>query len=115
MTHPSPQRPRGRHIPQEDLLVPTNACEARVVLGDGDVQDFIPVRGVRLNQSGSGRGEGGFSRVVEAYETVGGAGQELGGMMLERGERLDGGGIGVVRIVLGRSCSGHNGLLLWDD
>jgi len=34
---PPPQRPRSRDIPQEDLLVPPYASEARIVVCDREV------------------------------------------------------------------------------
>lgn len=66
MSRPSSQRPRGCDIPQEDLLVPSHAGETRIVLGDGDVEDFISVGRVCLNESRTNGGAGRFGRVVEA-------------------------------------------------
>lgn len=68
---PPPQRPRRRDIPQEDLLVTPYAGEARIVVGDREVQDLVAVRGVALDQTGLGDGRVGFERVVEVDEAVG--------------------------------------------
>jgi hypothetical protein len=67
---PPPQRPRSRDIPQEDLLVPPYAGEARIVVFDREVQDLVAVRGVALDQAGLGDGRVGFERVVEVDEAV---------------------------------------------
>ncbi|KAL8782894.1 MAG: hypothetical protein Q9213_005006 [Squamulea squamosa] len=74
MPRPPPQRPRRRHIPQENLLVPSHAGESRVILRDGDVEDFVAVGGICLDQTRVRGGGGGFGGVVETDGAVGGTG-----------------------------------------
>lgn len=65
-----PNRGRGRDIPQENRLVPAAGDEARVIGGDGEIEDFVAVGVVGLNEL---RGVG----VVEADDTVLGACEEV--------------------------------------
>lgn len=76
------RRLRRRHVPEEDGAVAADAGERRVVAGDAQVEDFVAVRGVGLDELGWRRGRegvgcwrgGGPGWVVEADGTVGGAG-----------------------------------------
>ena len=75
-------RLRGRDVPEEDGAVAADAGKRRVVGRDAEVEDFIAVRRVGLDELGCrGRGEGVGCRsggrpgwVVEADGTVCGAG-----------------------------------------
>lgn len=78
MPRPSSQCPGGSHIPQKNLLVSAHAGKARVVFCDGEVEDFVAVGAVGLDQAGFWGGGGGFQRVVEVDGAVGGAGEDLG-------------------------------------
>ncbi len=75
MPAPPPQCPWGGHIPQEDLLVPTHACEAGIVGGDGDVEHLIAMCGVCLDETVAGGRD--FGRIVEMDRAVGGTGEDL--------------------------------------
>jgi hypothetical protein len=88
MPLPSPQHLRQRHVPQQNILVPANARKPRIVRRNRDVEHLVRVSGVGLHQSrrtrrrpmrvrGIGRDAVrgcGFGWVVEADESVGGAG-----------------------------------------
>ncbi len=52
MPGPPPQRPRSSHIPQKDLLIPSDGREARVVVCDCYIEDFVAVGGVGLDEAG---------------------------------------------------------------
>ena len=100
MARPPPQRAARGHVPQEDLPVAADAGEAGVVGRDGEVEHFVAVRGVGLDEAGgrgggesaggggsTGGGEGGgrgFEGVVEPDGAVGGAGEDLGRVVSER-------------------------------
>jgi len=52
-------RLRGRDVPEEDGAVAADAGERRVVGGDAEVEDFVAVRAVGLDELGwRRRGEG---------------------------------------------------------
>ena len=85
MSAKASQCPRAGNVPQEDLAVPADGREASVVVGDGEVEDFVAVRGVGLDQAGFGLGGEGFGGVVEVDGAGGGAGEDLGGK--RRGEK----------------------------
>ncbi len=93
----SAQSPRSGNIPEEDLPVPAYRSEARVVVGDGDVKDFVAVRRVGLDEAGFELGGVGFGGVVEVDGAIGGAGEDLNwegrGSVEAKGEsRVVGGG-----------------------
>lgn len=76
-TAPSSQRSRRRHVPEKDAFISSYAYEAVVCLGDGNVEYFIAVSRVCLDQAGrSGRGRY-SSRIEQADLTVRRAGQDL--------------------------------------
>ena len=72
---PAPQRTRGCHVPEEHLLVPTDAGEAGIVRSDVDVEDLVAVRRVRLDEAVGGRGD--FGRVEQPDGAVGGPCEDL--------------------------------------
>ena len=51
MTRPSSQGPRRSHIPQKDLLVPANAGKAGVIIRDCEIEDFVAMCRVGLDES----------------------------------------------------------------
>jgi len=69
-------------IPVKDVAVTAHAGKGGIVLGDGDIQDFVAMRGIGLDKLGcTGRLEGvgarwcgGARRIIEADGTVGRAG-----------------------------------------
>lgn len=77
MPSESPQCSRSGNIPQKNLPVPADGGEARVIVGNGDVEDFVAVRGVALDEAGFGRGRVRLGRVVEVDGAVRGAGEDL--------------------------------------
>lgn len=79
MPTPPLQRPRRRHIPQEDLLVASDAGEARVIVRHRQVEDLVAVGRVGLHEPRFGDGGGRLERVVQVDGSVGGAGQDLPG------------------------------------
>lgn len=70
MSTPSPQRLRSRDIPDKDCLVTTYAYKFVICVRDRDVQNFVAVCGVGLDEL---RGRG----TEEANRTIGAAGEEL--------------------------------------
>lgn len=72
---PPPQRARGGHVPQEHLLIPANAGEAGIVRSDGEVEDLVAVRRVRLDEPVGRRAD--LGGIVQPYRAVGGTGQDL--------------------------------------
>lgn len=79
MTPPPPQRLALGDIPQKYLLVPTHGREPRVVVSHSDVEDFVAVRGVGLDQPGFRSVGVRFRGVVEVDGAVGRAGEDVGG------------------------------------
>jgi len=45
-----PDRLRSRDVPEKHGSIAANRCECRVVLCDGNVEDFVPMRGVGLDK-----------------------------------------------------------------
>ena len=90
MARPAAQRARGADVPEEDLLVAADGGEARVVRGEGEVEDFVAVGGVGLDEVGGG-GVGGVGEVDGA---VCGAGEEVLACAGGEGEAVDGAGVG---------------------
>lgn len=80
MPTPPLQRPCRGHIPQKNLLVPSNAGEARVIVRHRQVEDLVAVGRVGLHEPRFGDGGGRFERVVQVDGPVGGAGQDLAGV-----------------------------------
>jgi len=74
MPAPPPQRARRGDVPEENGLVPADGAEARVVGADGEVEDFVAVGRVGLDEAGFWDCGGGFGGVVEVDGAVGGAG-----------------------------------------
>lgn len=70
MASPSPQRPGRRNIPVKNLLVPSDAGEASVVVRDGKIEDFVAMSRIDLDQSRFRHGRIGFAGVVEMDGTI---------------------------------------------
>lgn len=79
MPAPPLQRPRRGHIPQEDLLVTSDAGKARIIVRHRQVEDLVAVGRVGLHEARFGNGGGGLERVVQMDGSVGGASQDLPG------------------------------------
>lgn len=82
VTAKPPQRLGRSHIPKEDRAVPTYRRESRVILCDADIEDFVAMRGVCLDElcelwrfeEVCGCGGRGAGRVVQPDGTVRGPG-----------------------------------------
>lgn len=85
MPRKPPQRRPRRDIPEENRLIPPAGDESGIVVRDGEVEDFVPVRAVRLDQVGGGG-------VEEADLAVLGAREEVLACAGGEGEGVDGGG-----------------------
>ncbi len=93
-----PEGLRRGHVPQEDGAVPADGGERGVVGRDADVEDFVAVGGVGLDElrwarrveRGCGGGRGGAGRVVEPDGAIRGAGEDVGGGRGGVGEGVDG-------------------------
>lgn len=70
-----PDGRRAGDVPHEDRLVAADAGEARVIVRDGDVEHFVAVRLVLLDQRVAAAAA---RRVEQADRSVGAAGQDLG-------------------------------------
>ena len=70
MASPSSQRSCAADIPEEDLFIAANGGEARVVARDCEVEYFVAVGFIGLDQTGRRDIGGGFSGVVEVDSTV---------------------------------------------
>ena len=73
-----PQRASAGDVPEEDLAIAADGCKPGIVIGDGDVEDFIAVRRIGLDEAGLGLVRLGFGGIIEMDGTVGGAGEDLG-------------------------------------
>ena len=79
MSAPSAQCSSCGHIPEEDLFVAPGGGETGVVCCDGEIEDFVAMGGIGLDQArGWGRGKC-FERIIEIDRAVRGAGEDLGG------------------------------------
>ena len=76
---PPLQRSSRNYVPEKDLLVATDAGEPGIVVANGEIEDFVAVSGVGLDEAGFGSGAGGFGGVVEVDGAVTGACKDLTG------------------------------------
>ena len=90
----SPQRLRRRDIPEKDGFIPADGREARVVGRDAEVEDFVAVRRVCLDQA---RGGG----VEEADAAVLAAGKDVLACAGGEGDGVDG------AVVVGQAGDGR--------
>lgn len=70
VSSPSPECPSGGHVPKKYLLVAADAGEAGIIVGNGEIEDFVTVGGIGLDEARFWCGAEGFGGVVEVHRAV---------------------------------------------
>ena len=70
MSSPSLECPSGGHVPEKDLLVAANAGEPGIIVGNGEIENFVTVGGIGLDETRFWCGAEGFGGVVEMHGAV---------------------------------------------
>ena len=95
MSRKTSQRLCGSDIPYKNTLVPAHGREFGVVFADGEVEDFVAVRAVGLDEAGGGGVEEPDAAVLAAGQDVlacaGGEGHGVDGAAVMGGEACEGG------------------------